>query len=133
MKTFQNCPECGKGLSEQARLCRCGWKSPVQPDAPRADGRCAYHIAERRCPLPGTICHHPYSKEGPWYCAGHARCLDDPRLGEAVLHHAEENYYELLAQRRDWRDVAIAKRLSAAAWPYSAQKLTNEEKNIPCI
>lgn len=107
MKSTQCCPECGKILSAHARLCRCGWKLPIKQDTPHFDGRCEYQVAGRRCPLPGTICHYPYSKEGPWYCTSHSSCLGDPRLGEAVLIHAEENYHAILAEQRDWRDVAI--------------------------
>lgn len=100
----QICPECGKGLPLRVKQCRCGWKLPITAaEIPMLDGRCEYVIAQRRCPLPGTICPYPYAK-GPWYCAGHWRCLDDPQLGEAVLRHAEENYYSIMASRRDWRD-----------------------------
>lgn len=109
----QSCPECGKILSAHARVCRCGWKLFVKLEAPSVDKRCAYQVNDRRCPLPGTVCHRPYSKEGPWYCSEHARC-DDPKLGEAVLRHAEENYHAILAARCDWRDVAIAERMGVS-------------------
>lgn len=112
MRPNSSCPECGKALPARAERCRCGWKLPVtNSNEPLADGRCEYFVAGRRCPLPGTCCQYPYSK-GPWYCAGHLRCLDDQRLGEAVLRHAEENYEAIIAERRDWRDVELDKRLS---------------------
>jgi hypothetical protein len=82
----------------------------MNTNEPLAYGRCEYFVAGRRCPLPGTGCQYPYSK-GPWYCTEHLRCLNDPRLGEVVLLHAEENYEEILAERRDWRDVMLDKQL----------------------
>ena len=111
MKSNTTCPECGKALPISVERCRCGWKSPAMNlREPLADGRCEYFAAGRRCPLPGTICQYPYSK-GPWHCANHWHCLDDPRLGEAVLRHNEENYEAILEERRDWREVMLKERM----------------------
>lgn len=113
MKSTLNCPECGKGLSTRAERCRCGWKLPVaNPGESRADGRCEYFVREHRCLLPGSLCRYPYSK-GPWYCAGHLNCLDNPQQGEAALRHAEANYGAIMAERQDWRDVMLSQRLSS--------------------
>lgn len=110
MKSIPSCPECGKVLSAPAKRCRCGWMPSVKSKTPTSDGRCEYLIGGRRCPLPGTMCPYPYG-HGPWYCSGHWHCLDDPRLGEAALRHAEENYHAILAERCDWRDVMLGERI----------------------
>lgn len=133
MKSTQCCPECEKVLSSRAKQCRCGWKLPiVQAEMRTSDGRCEYVIASRRCPLPGTICPYPYAK-GPWYCAGHSACLDDPRMGEAVMDHAEKNYHAILAERRrDWRDVMLEERMGLAAKNARVNHLTESiaQKNL---
>lgn len=103
MNKFDICPECGKALSLKSKTCSCGWKkSEKHLPAAQADHRCEYQVSGRRCPLPGTMCPYPYGK-GPWYCSGHWRTLSDPRLGEAVLRDAEENYQKIMDDRRDWR------------------------------
>lgn len=97
-----HCPDCKKFLSSKIK-CRCGWTNKDLEEEPQhADHRCQYQIKGRRCPLPGTICNHPYGS-GPWYCSGHWHALNDPKLGEAVLIEAEKNYQEIMESRRDWR------------------------------
>ncbi len=100
------CPECRQYLGKAASGCSCGWQSPKSSFAPRADHRCQYAIAGKRCPLPGGICSYPYGS-GLWYCAGHLQTFDDPRLDEAVLRDAEENYQKIIEKYRDWRRKCI--------------------------
>lgn len=100
------CPECGNLLAARVKRCTCGWFQPEKRAQVNADHRCQYIIAQRRCPLPGTMCPYPYGN-GPWYCSGHLRSLDDPKLGEAVLIDAEKNYQEIMESRIDWRNKLI--------------------------
>jgi len=100
MSTKQYCRECNQPLAKGSASCSCGWRGG---QATVADHRCHYQSMGRRCPLPGTICPYPYGSS-PWYCSGHWRCMDDPRLGEAVTLDAEENYEKILESRRSWRD-----------------------------
>jgi hypothetical protein len=94
----QICPECKQLLIKSAINCFCGWLSSQV----KTDHRCQYSIAQRRCPLPGTLCSYPYG-HGTWYCQGHLQAFSDPKSAEAVLIDAEKNYQQILENRRDWR------------------------------
>ena len=102
MSTKKICPECRQTLSKNAADCFCGWKSPQVNVVRKRDNRCEYVIGNRRCPLVGGISTSTHAG-GPWYCGGHWRALSDPKLGEAVLRDAEENYEQILEARKDWR------------------------------
>jgi hypothetical protein len=102
MRESNVCPECGNDLTARAKRCSCGWFKPQARMPVVSDFRCEYTVSQRRCPLPGTLCPYPYGK-GTWYCFKHWRVLDDPRLGEAELRDAEENYHEIMEARKDWR------------------------------
>jgi hypothetical protein len=104
-KKSKLCPECGMALAERLKACQCGWQQPIEPCTTVNDHRCEYRLDNRRCPLPGGVCAY-VKANGPWYCKEHLRTLDDPKLAEAVLRHAEENYESIIAQR-DWRKVAL--------------------------
>jgi hypothetical protein len=95
------CPEC-KCLLSSPRRCTCGWFLMEHQKSALSDHRCQYTFAERRCPLPGTMCAYPYGK-GPWYCSAHYQVLDDPQLARAVLDDAEKNYHEIMKKKQDWR------------------------------
>jgi hypothetical protein len=99
MSTKQRYGECKYLLPNDVTECICGWKT--RKAIVITDHRCQYQSSGRCCPLPGTMCHHPYGNT--WYCSGHWQTLGDPQLGEAVLQDAEKNYHAILEVRRDWR------------------------------
>jgi hypothetical protein len=102
MTKNSSCPECGDSLSSYARRCPCGWFKAGQAIQEPSDHRCKYTLGTRRCPLPGTICSSPYAGS-PWCCSEHWRTWDDPVRGKEALLNAEENYQQILEQKRDWR------------------------------
>lgn len=72
------CPDCGAGLLERARSCKCGWKatptastSAARPTGPDPDwGRCADVFLGQRCTKAGALSHGTFGG-GPWYCGVH--------------------------------------------------------------
>lgn len=97
----EKCPEC-KQILKNMYKCICGWRMPYQ-NVPQRDRRCEYTMGPRRCPLLGTVCNFTHG-DGPWFCSDHSRTFDKPKLAEAVLLDAEENYEAIMESRRDWRD-----------------------------
>jgi hypothetical protein len=94
------CPECGNSFLEKTKRCLCGWRKAEINEPTRADHRCWYAIAERRCPLPGTM--SPGFRA--WYCRRHYQTLGDPRLGEAELIYIEKNFNKIIEDEyTDWR------------------------------
>jgi hypothetical protein len=108
MQHINYCPECGKRLGEKKQHCTCGWRRQLSSARACADHRCQYESDGHRCPLPGTMCPYPYSST-PWYCSGHWSAIGDPRLGNAVLLDAEQNYEKILESSRHWHDKLFEK------------------------
>lgn len=96
---MNTCPDCGKSILMKAKRCSCGW-SKVEQKFTAPDYRCQYAIANRRCPVQGIICPYPYGN-GPWYCREHWHTLNEPRLAEAALIHAEMNDQKIKELKND--------------------------------
>lgn len=103
MNAISICLDCGNSLAANQVQCLCGWQKP-EANARLGDRRCYYALGDRRCPLPGTMCAHPYGK-GPWYCSGHWHARNSQAASEAVLNFAEKNYPQILAGHADWSQL----------------------------
>jgi|SRR5579872_5923458 len=103
MSSKKSCPECRQSLAINISECVCGWKQPKTAVIKKRDYRCEYVIGERRCPLPGGISSAIHGS-GTWFCGGHWRALSDPKLSEAILRDAEENYEQLMQLRKTRRN-----------------------------
>lgn len=104
MKSIDRCPECEKKLTNNVG-CGCGWRIPKGANNMDQvnDHQCQYRSKGYRCPMPGTMCAHPYSN-GPWYCIEHHRERHNPIKSEEYLEYIKENFEKEMKKRRDWRD-----------------------------
>ncbi len=99
MNQYESCPECNSSISINAKRCSCGWILEKLQETHRADHRCAFFFAKRRCPLPGTVC----PSRGAWYCRNHSKALDNLKQCEAILIHAEKHFDDIMKENINWR------------------------------
>lgn len=131
MNLVRNCPDCESVF--RGNECSCGWKISSSNSSPY-DDKCSYSFEGRRCPLYGTM-----SSNSAWYCSGHLAALGDFHDGKAALKFAEENYSEIMHERKCKNDLLIHMTCERCkAWDENkkekmakSKKHTNSEKQIP--
>lgn len=69
MEILNDCPECGKTLSNSKMYCSCGWKIAVIIEKQDLDRRCAFISIKGNCTNIGSIA--PHGSNGKWYCGLH--------------------------------------------------------------
>jgi hypothetical protein len=118
MNKNNDCPDCGKTLSLNARYCECGWRrqEPNKQIPIVTDYGCQYQYKGRRCRLLGTM-SHSIRANVMWYCSYHYGSFGDPKSAEEMLDYIEKNYHEIMERRIDWvkklfpEEYAIPKRI----------------------
>lgn len=99
MRTMHKCNECHKYF--YGEKCICGWNPSTSRSSP-SDDKCAYIFEGRRCPLYGTV-----RSNSAWYCSGHLAALGDYHGGRAALKFAEDNYAEIIHERKCVNDLVF--------------------------